>query len=508
MAQTLQRFLQSVLLLVWLGLVVSEATVSVECQACLPPSVTPGYMNPIDIRHGSWRPAIGDVVVKIDSWFNLRFANDSSVRIEDGQRLWNNPSICAAVNFVDFEVVEFSSEHYDNDAPFGHVYWQVDDPGTNDNGLTFSHIGFAGRVESATIKIRPDLAWSESSNPIYFNYLGTHEIGHTFNLKDCQSFTTPRCQTGGLTIMSGHTNTSFDAGGPTGCDLNAVKHIYCPEKPTPTPTPTPTPSPTPPQTEEDCQNSGGSWNSFTSSCEPGGWVGPCPDTCVPQMLGDPGEGGAGCITPPTDFCVWPAGGCATGLANSGGNCCCATASTPVLIDVGGNGFALTNANGGVDFDINGDGIKERLSWTTAASDDAWLVLDHSNNGSIDNGRELFGNYSPQLRPPAGIPANGFLALAAYDMTVHGGNGDGQITQTDTVFSRLRLWQDLNHNGIAENFELQTLGAFGVMTLDLDYKESKRTDQHGNHFRYRAKIKNAQGQQMGRWAWDVFLVKAP
>jgi hypothetical protein len=160
----------------------------------------------------------------------------------------------------------------------------------------------------------------------------------------------------------------------------------------------------------------------------------------------------------------------------------------------------------VDFDINGDGIKERLARTIAASDDAWLVLDHSNNGSIDNGRELFGNYKPQLRPPAGMPANGFLDLAEYDRTLNGGNADGVITQTDTVFSRLRLWQEANHNGIAENFELHTLGDFGINTSELDYKESKRTDEQGNQFNYRAKVKNAQGQQMGRWAWDVLLVK--
>jgi hypothetical protein len=92
--------------------------------------------------------------------------------------------------------------------------------------------------------------------------------------------------------------------------------------------------------------------------------------------------------------------------------------------------------------------------------------------------------------------------------MNGGNADGLITQIDTVFSRLRLWRDANRNGIAENWELHTLPGLGIQTFELNYKESRRTDEYGNEFRYRAKVGNARGQQMGRWAWDVFLVRYP
>ena len=51
-------------------------------------------------------------------------------------------------------------------------------------------------------------------------------------------------------------------------------------------------------------------------------------------------------------------------------------------------------------------------------------------------------------------------------------------------------------------------ALGLSTLELDYKPSKRTDHHGNRFRFRAKVKDTHDAQLGRWAWDVFLVTAP
>lgn len=58
------------------------------------------------------------------------------------------------------------------------------------------------------------------------------------------------------------------------------------------------------------------------------------------------------------------------------------------------------------FDVDGNGLPERIAWTPADAEVAFLALDRDGDGAITSGKELFGNYT--------LPGstNGFDALQA------------------------------------------------------------------------------------------------
>jgi len=154
--------------------------------------------------------------------------------------------------------------------------------------------------------------------------------------------------------------------------------------------------------------------------------------------------------------------------------------------------------GGVLFDIAARGMRQQVSWTAATSN-AWLALDRNGNGVIDNGAELFGNVTPQPYPPNGQSRNGFLALAVFDQPENGGNGDGLLNDEDSVYPKLLLWQDKNHDGLSQPEELKHLSDFGIAAIDLRYQLSNYTGAYGNIFRYRSKIYRSGSNSDGRWA---------
>ena len=307
-----------------------------------------------------------------------------------------------------------------------------------------------------------------------------HEVGHIMGMGEQSN-----PENSQYSVMNeGHgTNDKNNniASYPTGCDINAIRAFYgcC------------GPGDTNPHNEcvvsDDeiliyCVQYDGCGQNM---CDPNSFCGLCEEPVCPNPTSDFKEGMCCCVNPEfPNECDY----------------------SPILIDVLGNGFDLTDAAGGIHFDIQGAGVRLPISWTAAGSDDAWLALDRNGNGVINNGSELFGNSTPQPAPPQGRLRNGFNALSVYDKTENGGNGDGWISEQDLIFADLRLWQDHNHNGISEPGEIHTLPALGLTSISLAYRSSNRTDEHGNAFKYRARVRDARGAQLGRWAWDVFLLR--
>lgn len=414
-------------------------SVSSQVNTCVVPPHYPGYPPP----KISW-PQNTIVTVKIDdTWTNESDRN----AFRGGIEKWNEAFNCSGVRFIGFSTEHFSD--YGGPIPNNTVYWQRKSP----VGVEIFFQGaFQLRVRAAKVPILPN--WVNDFNNTFFVYLGTHEIGHTFGLTDCLC---SNCSCiSGMSIMGGHvpSNPSFNSGGPTVCDNNAVDQNYC--------------------------------------------GGPCQEYCEEEVED------ITCI--PGDNCTYPGNnGCPEGYARLYRDSCCCSPSSPILVDIDGNGFSLTDAEHGVRFDIFANATPRLLGWTSANSDDAWLVLDRNHNGAIDDGSELFGNFTPQPTPPSGQSRNGFLALAEYDKPAGGGNGDGIISRNDSIFLSLRLWRDMNHNGVSEANELHKLADTGLNSIELTYKESKKTDEHGNQFRYRAKVIDSHGSKIARWAWDVFLV---
>jgi hypothetical protein len=153
------------------------------------------------------------------------------------------------------------------------------------------------------------------------------------------------------------------------------------------------------------------------------------------------------------------------------------------------GYKLTDSLNGVRFDLDGDGIEEQTSWTAQHSHLAFLALDRNGNGKIDNGKELYGNHT---FPGVG---SGFAAL------LRDSNKSGLIREGVPLYEKLLLWEDENHNGPSEPWELHKFsdeyvglaGSYIPVSWAVDNNDrvaierfvehEPLVDENGNEFRF-------------------------
>lgn len=267
------------------------------------------------------------------------------------------------------------------------------------------------------------------------------------------------------------------------------------------------------QAPPECQDQtymGDSWNWSATKCGDMAALNDRfgPPTGDPGGGGDPGEGDPNDPpdTPPDcsgfDECVIP--------AFSEDDCrvadpmedtlffdqlcqCCKSVTTPLLLSLRGP-VALSDRAGGVLFDIRGGGTPVLVPWPLRNTE-GWLVLDKNGSGSIDSGRELFGNYT--IMTDGHRARDGFEALRELDT-----NGDMVFSVEDQSFSEVRLWFDGNRDGVSQPDELVTLQSIGLESINLAFRVSNRRDRSGNLLRLRAPANFADGST--KFIYDVYL----
>ena len=149
-------------------------------------------------------------------------------------------------------------------------------------------------------------------------------------------------------------------------------------------------------------------------------------------------------------------------------------TSPLILDLLGNGLRFTSVENGVRFDLDADGIAEQIAWTDFQKefDDAFLWYDKNNDGKILNGKELFGDQNGAK--------NGFYELAKYDK-----NKDNVINKDDAIYEKLKLWVDFNKNAQINDGEIKTLSEAGVIEIPLEFYVERdkngniKTDEFGN-----------------------------
>jgi hypothetical protein len=97
--------------------------------------------------------------------------------------------------------------------------------------------------------------------------------------------------------------------------------------------------------------------------------------------------------------------------------------SPLVLDLDGDGVETTaSSKTGVHFDLDKSGFAEQAGWV--GKDDGLLVRDL--------------------------------------------NGDGKVDANDSAYASLRVWKDLNSDGVTEDGELITLEQAGVQSLNVRY----------------------------------------
>ena len=123
---------------------------------------------------------------------------------------------------------------------------------------------------------------------------------------------------------------------------------------------------------------------------------------------------------------------------------------PLVINLNGNVAEVSDQK--FYFDLDADGEEDLIS--KLCEDSGYLALDKNEDGTINDGSELFGTQS----------GNGFADLSSYDE-----DANGWIDENDEIWDKLKIWvQDENGNSKLYSLREQGVGAICLQNASTEF----------------------------------------
>ncbi|WP_341531790.1 hypothetical protein WKK05_37935 (plasmid) [Nostoc sp. UHCC 0302] len=155
---------------------------------------------------------------------------------------------------------------------------------------------------------------------------------------------------------------------------------------------------------------------------------------------------------------------------------------PIVLDLLGTGFHLTNAHTSQSFfNILGDGWRHHTGWVSSGN--GILAYDYNSDHIINHRGEIaFIDYKPGAKTD-------LEGLSAFDF-----NDDGIFSNLDNKWNQFGVWVDNNSDAVTDAGEFKTLDSLGINSINLT-SDHQRTTVNGNIIHGVTQVKLKDGRQI-------------
>jgi hypothetical protein len=151
----------------------------------------------------------------------------------------------------------------------------------------------------------------------------------------------------------------------------------------------------------------------------------------------------------------------------------------LVIDISNTGIEFSTSSQGIGSDLDGDGVRESISWPKVGRS-GFIIANYRIAAGSDGVPALIAGRSRK-------PANGHSVAVDHLISLDE-NKDGFLSMDDPEFKNLGLWLDTNSNGKVDSGEAKSLVESAIESINLTFAQIQEGDVNGNSSLFRTVAK--------------------